>query len=126
LETSDSISPSRIHQSFVWRKKAAVPDTRTEASDYSREIGAARGWMVDDAVDSPAATPAAQVFALNPHANSSKLAIGMERDATNHPGAESLHGELAQVLIYERLLDDMELSNAINALKQTYFSGTAK
>jgi hypothetical protein len=47
---------------------------------------------------------ASKPFPVNPAANSSKLAIGQERDATNHPGRESFDGELARFLIYERPL----------------------
>lgn len=57
---------------------------------------------------------------VNPKANSSKLAIGTERDATNHPGKESFDGELARVLIYERPLSDEELNTVIKSLKQIY------
>lgn len=57
---------------------------------------------------------------VNPKANSSKLAIGTERDATNHPGKESFDGELARVLIYERPLSNEELKTAIESLKKTY------
>ena len=62
-----------------------------------------------------------QIFAVNPNANSSRLSIGQERDAVNHPGAESFDGELARVLLFERPLSDEELSNTFNVLKQAYF-----
>jgi hypothetical protein len=48
---------------------------------------------------------ATKPFPVNPAANSSKLAIGQERDATNHPGKESFDGELARFLIYDRPAD---------------------
>ena len=57
---------------------------------------------------------------VNPKADSSKLAIGTERDAIQHPGKESFDGEIARILIYERPLSDDELKNAIESLKQTY------
>lgn len=57
---------------------------------------------------------------VNPKANSSKMAIGTERDATNHPGKESFDGELARILIYERPLSNEELTNTIESLKKTY------
>jgi len=70
------------------------------------------------------ATPAGSgTFLVNPKANSSKLAIGQERDATQHPGFESFDGEIARVLIYKRPLSDAELADTINALKLTYFQG---
>ena len=48
------------------------------------------------------------MFLVNPKANPSKMAIGQERDATNHPRAESFDGEIARFLIYERPLSDDE------------------
>jgi hypothetical protein len=65
-----------------------------------------------------------QNFPVNPNANSSRLSVGQERDAVNHPGAESFDGELARVLIYDRPLNDVELSNTLNALKQTYLQAS--
>ncbi len=59
-------------------------------------------------------------FPVNPAANSSKLAIGQERDATNHPGRESFDGELARFLIYERPLTNDELQQNMDSLKKTY------
>ena len=50
---------------------------------------------------------------MNPAANSSKLAIGQERDATNHPGRESFDGELARLLIYDRPLTQVELGETM-------------
>ena len=63
---------------------------------------------------------ASKPFPLNPAANSSKLAIGQERDATNHPGKESFDGELARFLMYERPLTNDELQQTIESLKKTY------
>ncbi|MBC8871552.1 MAG: hypothetical protein H8E44_19175 [Planctomycetes bacterium] len=63
---------------------------------------------------------ASQPFPVNPAANSSKLAIGQERDATNHPGKESFDGELARFLIYERPLANDELEQTLEHLKKTY------
>lgn len=57
---------------------------------------------------------------INPKADSSKLAIGTERDATNHPGKESFDGEIARVLIYERPLTDAELKTVLESLQKTY------
>ena len=59
-------------------------------------------------------------FPVNPAANSSKMAIGQERDATNHPGKESFDGELARFLIYERPLTNDELQQDMDSLKKTY------
>lgn len=53
-------------------------------------------------------------------ANPSKMCIGQERDAINHPGLESFHGELARFLIFERPLSDDELMKIATYLKTTY------
>ncbi len=70
-------------------------------------------------INSPQAT-ASKPFSVNPAANSSKRAIGQERDATNHPGAESFDGELARFLIFERPLTDEELRQTVDSLKKMY------
>gem|GEM_PF-1562350 len=57
---------------------------------------------------------------MNPKANPSKMAIGQERDATNHPGHKSFHGEISRFLIYERPLSDADLSQVIKQLTETY------
>jgi hypothetical protein len=59
-------------------------------------------------------------FPVNPKANPSKMAVGQERDATNHPGAESFDGELARLLIYERPLTDNELDQTVRELMRRY------
>lgn len=67
------------------------------------------------------ATPAdRKPVPVNPKANPSKMAIGQERDATNHPGKESFHGEIARFLIYERPLSDAELDEMIRYLAKNY------
>jgi hypothetical protein len=71
--------------------------------------------FVDDS--KPAAT---HPFPVNPKANPSKMAVGQERDATNHPGDESFDGELARLLIYERPLNQTELEQTIGELKRRY------
>lgn len=57
---------------------------------------------------------------VSPKANSSKMAIGQERDAVNHPGKESFHGEIARFLIYERPLSDDELKVMAQFLGKYY------
>ena len=57
---------------------------------------------------------------VNTLANPSKMAIGQERDAVNHPGKESFHGEIARFLVYERPLSDAELSEMIEHLIKLY------
>lgn len=67
------------------------------------------------------ATPVAEgFFPVNPNANPSKMAIGQERDAINHPGAESFDGEIARFLIYERPLENDDLDSVIQYLMKTY------
>jgi hypothetical protein len=63
---------------------------------------------------------ASEPFPINPKADSSKLAIGQERDATNHPGKESFDGELTRLLIYERPLTNDQLQQTLESLKTTY------
>lgn len=60
------------------------------------------------------------VFPVNIKANPSKMAIGQERDATNHPGHESFDGEIARFLIYNRPLLDHELDLVSKYLIKTY------
>ena len=57
---------------------------------------------------------------VNPDANPSKMAIGQERDAINHPGKESFDGSIARFLIYERPLSDAELNRTIKFLSNLY------
>jgi hypothetical protein len=57
---------------------------------------------------------------VNPKANSSKMAIGQERDATNHPGKEAFDGEIARFLLWKRPLKDAELTETFDALKKFY------
>jgi type 1 glutamine amidotransferase len=59
-------------------------------------------------------------FPVNSKANPSKMVIGQERDATNHPGAESFDGEIARFLIFERPLSDEKLKTLSDHLKQKY------
>jgi hypothetical protein len=63
---------------------------------------------------------ASKPFPVNPKANSSKMAIGQERDATNHPGHESFDGELARLLMWARPLSNQEFEKTLSSLKKTY------
>jgi len=63
---------------------------------------------------------ASKPFPVNPKADSSKLAIGQERDAVNHPGRESFDGEIARLLIYQRPLSATELKQTLDHLRQAY------
>jgi len=57
--------------------------------------------------------------------NASVMAIGTERNATNHPGRESFDGEIARFLIFERPLSNVELRNTLDSLRQTYFGNSS-
>lgn len=59
-------------------------------------------------------------FPVNPSANPSKLAIGQERDAVEHPGVESFVGEIARFLLYERPLSRKELKATARKLVNYY------
>ena len=52
--------------------------------------------------------------------DSSKMAVGQERDATNHPGRDSFIGEIARILFWERPLTDAELAETLDALRKEY------
>jgi hypothetical protein len=54
------------------------------------------------------------------NANPSRMTIGQERDAIEHPGYESFDGEIARFLIWERPLTDKELANTLDALRAAY------
>ncbi len=60
-------------------------------------------------------------YPVNPESNPSKLSIGQERDAIDHPGRESFDGELARLLIYDRPLSDAELKSTSDRLKADYW-----
>ena len=62
-------------------------------------------------------------FPVTGDANPSKMAIGQERDAVEHPGRESFDGEIARFLIYQRPLSDHELGEAIKLLALQYGLG---
>jgi hypothetical protein len=67
------------------------------------------------------ATPVAtSPFPVNTKANSSKMAIGQERDAIEHPGRESFVGEMARFLIYDRPLTDKEMAKSAKQLMAFY------
>lgn len=61
-----------------------------------------------------------QPFPVNKMANSSKLSIGQERDAIQHPGTESFIGEISRFLLYDRPLNDQELNETAKGLKKKY------
>lgn len=59
-------------------------------------------------------------FIVTKDANPSKMTIGQERDAIEHPGFESFDGEISRFLIYQRPLTDVELKEAIKNLALHY------
>jgi hypothetical protein len=54
-------------------------------------------------------------------ANPSRMAVGQERDAIQHPGVESFDGRIARFLIWERPLAEGEMGAAVEVLQKTYF-----
>ncbi|MEM9932713.1 MAG: hypothetical protein AAF824_03840 [Bacteroidota bacterium] len=66
-------------------------------------------------------TPYSSVkYPVNVYAQPSKLAVGTERDATNHPGSESFDGEIARILIYETPLTEKGFTATIMYLSLKY------
>lgn len=59
-------------------------------------------------------------FPVNDKANASKLVIGQERDATEHPGRESFIGEIARFQLYNRPLSYKELKNLAEKISREY------
>ena len=57
-------------------------------------------------------------FPVNPKADASKLAIGQERDAIQHPGKESFDGEVARFLLWNRPLTDAELKTVFEKVNR--------
>lgn len=99
---------------------APEPLTESQYSVVAGRMGAGQGQVqIEVFVNSPKPV-AAMPFPVNPEANASKLAIGQERDATNHPGTESFDGELARFLIYDRPLTDAELKRTLDHLRKAY------
>jgi hypothetical protein len=69
-------------------------------------------------VDEPKAVAAGR-FPVNPAADASKLAVGQERDATQHPGFESFDGEIGRFLLWGRPLTDAEIKAVLDSLRLT-------
>lgn len=59
---------------------------------------------------------------VNPAADPSRMAIGQERDAIQHPGHESFDGELARFLVWARPLADDEFESVMKQLRASYFA----
>ncbi len=76
-------------------------------------------------VNAPSPVASASV-PINPTADASKLAIGQERDAVEHPGKESFDGELTRFVLYDLPLRDDELATVISGLAADYGIDTAE
>lgn len=67
------------------------------------------------------ATPiASSPFPVSTNVNPSRMAIGQERDAVEHPGRESFVGEMARFMLYDRPLSDEEMVNSAKQLISYY------
>jgi hypothetical protein len=99
---------------------AAEPLKQDRYYVVAGRMGAGTGDVVIELFINESQAAASERFPVNPDADSSKLAIGQERDAINHPGAESFDGEMARFLIYERPISDAELQQSMHALKNIY------
>lgn len=100
-----------------------VSQTKLEKQRFyvvAGRMGAGSGTVpVEVFVNQAAAENSASVV-VNPQADSSKMAIGQERDATNHPGAESFDGELARLLIYATAHSAAEMEAVFSQLIESY------
>jgi hypothetical protein len=83
-------------------------------------MGAGTGLVQVDLYLNGSMPVASHPFPVNPHANPSRMAIGQERDAINHPGAESFDGELARFLLYDRPVSNHELETLVRELSNRY------
>lgn len=59
-------------------------------------------------------------YPANSDGNASKLSIGQERDAVQHPGFESFDGEISRFLLYERPLSEQEMTKVAKKLIKEY------
>lgn len=85
-------------------------------------MGAGKGAVkIELFVDKPQAVAASEIH-VNPQADPSRMVIGQERDAIEHPGYESFDGEIARFLVWERPLTDEELKQAMNFLRKSYLT----
>lgn len=70
-------------------------------------------------VNGPKAAATAKI-PVSATANPSRMAVGQERDAINHPGVESFDGQIARFLVWERPLNDEELAACFRILQEGY------
>ncbi len=100
-----------------------VPGPRLQENRYyivAGRMGTGTGKVTIELFVNDTTPVASKPFPVNTQANSSKMAIGQERDATNHPGHESFDGELARVLMWDRPLSKDEFEKTLSFLKKTY------
>ncbi len=83
-------------------------------------MGAGTGKVPIELFVNTSVAVASHMFPVNPQANASKLSIGQERDAVEHPGKESFEGEMSRILMWDRPLTDDELRTAIDSLVAEY------
>ncbi len=96
---------------------------RLEVNRYyviAGRMGAGTGKVKIELFVDEAKPASSKPYPVNPNGNPSKMAIGQERDATNHPGHESFDGEIARLLMWERPLTDGELKKTFSSLKKFY------
>ena len=80
-------------------------------------LGAGQGEVAAELFVNDLKPCATARFPVNPKADASKLAIGQERDAIQHPGKESFDGEIARFLLWNRPLTDAELKAVFDGVR---------
>ncbi|MEY4307095.1 MAG: hypothetical protein RJA95_463 [Verrucomicrobiota bacterium] len=80
-------------------------------------LGAGQGEVTAEFFVNDLKACATARFPVNPLADASKLAVGQERDAIQHPGKESFDGEIARFLLWNRPLTDAELKAVFEGVK---------
>lgn len=79
-------------------------------------LGAGTGMVRAELFVDGGAAVAGVELPVNPAANPSRMAIGQERDAIQHPGHESFDGQIGRFLIFGRPLGDGELQGVMEGL----------
>jgi len=100
-----------------------VPGPKLQENRYyivAGRMSAGNGEVMIELFVNEAKPLVSKPFPVNPRADSSKMAIGQERDATNHPGHESFDGELARFLMWDRPLNSQEFGKTLSQLRETY------
>jgi hypothetical protein len=80
-------------------------------------LGAGQGEVAAELFVNDLKPCATARFPVNPKADASKLAVGQERDAIQHPGKESFDGEIARFLLWNRPLTDAELKAVFDGVR---------